>query len=174
MIQNILLSSGCAGFGVGEACWPSETLEPRVQRATNKTGPRESMRSSVHEKYQRQRANRGASFLVESRRVVRAANTAANCHIPGEGCDTLPTGCRICRPVATAALSHSGPRLGAIPLVCCDRKRLPGEDASGPEANVQQQSVIASVRISTQDSVSLAKEEQADCKAERISCEHYF
>src|ERR1017187_7968488 len=101
------------------------------------------MRSSVHEKYQPQRANRGASFLVAPRHAVLAANTAANCHMPGEDCDTLPTDCRICRPVATAALSHSGPRLGAIPLDCCDRKRLPGKDASGPEANVQQ-SVIAS------------------------------
>ncbi len=96
------------------------------------------MRSSVHEKCQPQRANGGASLLVESRRAVRSANTAANCPIPGEGCDTLPTDCRICRPVATAAVSHSGPRLGAIPLDYCDQKRLPGEDAGGTEANVQQ------------------------------------
>ncbi len=73
------------------------------------------------------------------RHAVRAANTAANCHIPGEGCDTLPTDCRICRPVATAALSRSVPQLAqCVWLAAIERGWLAGEDAGGPEANVQQ------------------------------------
>ena len=122
-------------------------LSPRAffSRCSAITAPRARFRSgsmAILSRSSSFRNESGENELVESRRVVRTAQPGGKLPHPRRRLRHFAHRLPDRRPLATAALSRSGPQLAqSLWFAGIKRGCRPGQDRAGPEANVQQENV---------------------------------